>query len=189
MYGDWGWLCGIWSSSAYYNGHVVESHYAYRNVKSAARMSPWFTLPDFDRARIKGVSPDLWVDIGAPVFKTQKQLGGRAVVTDSFSRHLLFSEEESPGNGIYAHREGYNVLYGDWSAKWYGDPQQRTIWWPQSSLTGSDAMPEGMAMNSITDYSWGTTGNWAALNVKRNGAVVVWHNFDVASGVDVGVDE
>ncbi len=29
------------------------------------------------------------------------------------------------GNGINAHREGYNVLYGDWSAKWWGDPQQK----------------------------------------------------------------
>ena len=34
-----------------------------------------------------------------------------------------------PGMGHYAHRDGYNVLYGDWSAKWYGDPQQGIVYW------------------------------------------------------------
>jgi hypothetical protein len=32
------------------------------------------------------------------------------------------------GAGFLGHRDGYNVLYGDWSARWYGDPQQAIIW-------------------------------------------------------------
>jgi hypothetical protein len=42
-----------------------------------------------------------------------------------------------PGDGIYGHRDGYNVLYGDWSARWFGDPQQKLIWIniPNSSET------------------------------------------------------
>jgi prepilin-type processing-associated H-X9-DG protein len=33
-----------------------------------------------------------------------------------------------PGDGIFAHRQGYNVLYGDGSARWQGDPQGTLIW-------------------------------------------------------------
>ncbi|HRU06636.1 MAG TPA: hypothetical protein P5137_12780 [Candidatus Brocadiia bacterium] len=35
-----------------------------------------------------------------------------------------------PGDGLYAHREGYNVLRGDGSVRWFGDPQQKIIWTP-----------------------------------------------------------
>jgi hypothetical protein len=125
------------------------------------------------------VKPDLWVEIGAPPFKTQKLLGGRALVTDTFDKDVISTKIPAPvGAAYYAHRDGYNVLYGDWHMKWYGDPQQRIMWWPISSW------PFGaLANNVISDYYNPLYGTGAF--VRRNATTMVWHIFDTDAGVDV----
>jgi hypothetical protein len=68
-----------------------------------------------------------------PPFKTQRVLGGRSVIADRFGKAARPDLPTPlgtviPGDGIFAHRQGYNVLYGDGSARWQGDPQGTLIW-------------------------------------------------------------
>jgi len=206
MRGDYGWL-KAWDERAgsadYCLTKVILGHYNYR-------LKPTENWPDdglWGRYRFAPdvryyayfapayVQPRQTVLAGEPVFKTQKQLGSRAIVSDSFSKNLSYYRwpELEPGYGIYGHRDGYNVLYGDWSAKWYGDPQQQIIWWPKTSY-GVMASEWGMCQNSVADYwlptgsdpnYWPNSGHW--LLGTRWGSVggqAVFHLFDKANGVD-----
>ena len=135
---------------------------------------------------------------GGPVFKTQKDLAGRAIVADSFLKSEALKTTQ-PGDGFWGHKDGYNVLYGDWSAKWYGDPQQTFIWWndtPYINAWGADG-PEayqGGNHNVITDYDNSPSYNpatYSALTTNTynfGGVVYRWHLLDKAVGIDVGVD-
>ena len=118
-----------------------------------------------------------------PVHKTQRTLGGRALAMDRFGARPrytghAFDNADPPlaGDGILAHKEGYNVLYGDYHAKWYGDPQQRLIWWDEwrtsdcyGGLAGSQVF--------IVDSSRG-----ASMGIRR------WKLFDKFAGMDSTVD-
>ena len=53
-------------------------------------------------------------------------LGARALVSDSFAKGPNIHET---GFGYYVHREGYNVLYGDYAVRWHGDRDRRLIYW------------------------------------------------------------
>jgi hypothetical protein len=132
-------------------------------------------------------------DDGSPVYKTQKDLAGRAVVTDSWAKATSQTAAEA-GDGYYGHRDGYNVLYGDWSAKWYGDPQQRFIWWPNTNFTPWAPYwnRTGGNRSVICDYdNYPSNPNVSgALYCPcfLGGAILRWHLFDEAAGIDVGVD-
>jgi hypothetical protein len=124
---------------------------------------------------------------GQPPFKTQKQLAGRALVTDSFSSRTDYDQPRVfPGMAQYAHRDGYNVLYGDWSARWYGDPNQQIMWFDAAKVSsiGGAFGPFLVSLERNTIGAWtkpdGTGG------VPYNSAVDVWHILDVAGGMDSG---
>jgi prepilin-type N-terminal cleavage/methylation domain-containing protein/prepilin-type processing-associated H-X9-DG protein len=175
LYGDWDWLKGQY----YYAGRVVESHYAYRNVVPVLGMHSTWTP-----AIVLGIKPRLLVDAaeGAPLFKTQKLLGGRSIVSDSFGGRLsangnFYPEMTKPGHGMYGHREGYNILYGDGHAAWYGDPQQNLIWWEGST-----------SQNFIGDVIRPPTYRDPQDVVTDKSAIQIWHLLDTAGGIDVGVD-
>ena len=89
------------------------------------------------------------------------------------------------------HKDGYNVLYGDWSAKWYGDPQQRLIWWDNIYVMARwpnwPSAQGGGNHNIISDYDNSPTHTPDDI-YHCGGAVLRWHLFDVSAGVDVGVD-
>jgi prepilin-type processing-associated H-X9-DG protein len=57
-----------------------------------------------------------------------------------------------PGDGAYGHRDGYNVLYGDGSVRWHGDPQQRLIWMPMPMNLTNVSIPPGN--NNYDNYRW-----------------------------------
>ena len=76
--------------------------------------------------------------IGCPSFKTTKLLGGRAVGADNIRR--AYQGATNPGCGSLAHRDGYNVLYGDGSAAWYGDPEQQIMWYTHAAVDPYIAM-------------------------------------------------
>jgi len=196
-HGDWSWLG---SPNAYYYypmSRSVMSHYAYRLVP----MTPYSYIDRWgNKVRLLYVKPDRFVRDGEPAFKTQKLLGGRAVVVDSFD-HSQFYLNQQPGAAFWGHRDGYNVLYGDWSVKWYGDPEERIMWWASawgspgkaSSILNSICASTFSDVQSVPGisarpqiYTSATAGprNWVA-----KGGVAVWHVFDTAAGVDVGVDE
>ncbi len=196
MYADWSWL-GDWTSNNYISARAIEGSYNYRLLPTY--MCPENTYsnynsPTLSRIGILYTSPRQIIKHGEPVFKTQKQLGGRAIVNDSWgacwSRYP--TAVQTPGNGIYAHRDGYNTLYGDWSAKWYGDPQQKIMWWPIYGTTGDyrDSYYGGYTNIVSDDYcpDYGGEPRDPGTAGKMCGSIAIWHQFDVSVGIDVGVD-
>jgi hypothetical protein len=131
-----------------------------------------------------GSKPSHWTQVlGQPLFKTVKMMGAHSIAADVFGRNpestVYPGNTKTCGAGIYAHRDGYNVLYGDWSSKWYGDPQQRIIW---QSYAGSSGIVTG---NPDYKYVSGLASVWA--DPLNDLGYLDWHNFDNATGVDVGV--
>jgi len=218
-HGDWGFLPDVWSGGYGFGGRVVMSSYYYRNVAvlplvwnaSGAADWTWGTAgaepePPGPR-RLAWVSPDLELASGTATFRTQKLLGGRAIMSDGFGkdRRIALDEADLPdlypfiGMGRFVHRDGYNVLYGDGSVAWNGDPQERAIWvakWaPPTDRPNSkrrnlhtdtfrnvilDAPLMGMSASSVDATNCGGDGL---------GSAWWWHTFDQHRGIDVGVDE
>ena len=208
MFGDykalpcftWGGKLTTWSTK--WCGGVVQSDYNYRGVPCA--VAPEISgatrnIPPVDKVEgviLRYTKPAVIAHVAAPMFKTQRLLGGRALVTDSWSRHSIWQESTHPGRGQYAHRDGYHALYGDWSAKWYGDPQERIIWWPNSNASTASGAP----YTSMYSLAVATITQWAALSAPttwypeanawnkdpdKDGAIVaIWNLFDQAAGVD-----
>ncbi len=192
---------------------ATESNYNYRNVPCGLGMSTGTpsvaTLISKGGARMRYVRPDQIVKPGEPVFKTQKQLGGRALVSDSFSRTSIWGNTAPyntygtavgvgmahyVGKGYYAHRDGYNVLNGDWSAKWYGDPQQQITYWPtyyyaSATYANYTTFIGSPQVNCVYDWTDPTvlTSGWPVAGATYSSSVGIWHLFDVSAGIDVGV--
>ena len=202
--GDWSFLDfydGTPTNNAtVFDGTAVMSDYAYRNMPAFSGYDTSYVLGTVS-VYIKKTKPKVQCDTGCPPFKTQKLLGGRAIVADSFGRN--WSELQMPnyasygygpqvGDGWYAHREGYNVLYGDWSAKWYGDPQERFIWWPEParypSMTYTGYIVSGFSTASTGMYWFdplvGFT-DWTGAGNDDHSSAAAWHLLDVQAGVDV----
>ena len=214
-YGAWPnpWALGAWPSEA-----VVSSHYAYRNVPLMPGRSPWcVSFEDVDKRTILAFTkPGRWTHAGTALFRTQKELGGRALMGDTFSKGGLTDALGAAytytgqyaagciaantcvraGMGIVAHRDGYNVLYGDWSARWYGDAQQSIIWHGQAGATNTST-PESTSYPSISVFATNAFRAWqygqftnasGVSNADQDGwrysSAKIWHDFDTAGGVD-----
>lgn len=213
-HGNWRAVFPNWDNSGYMKG--VQCDYNYRNVPnvwggcSTGSQIPgnkmgiglWRTVPEFngqDPSVTMGyVMPKLKMHAGCPIFKTQKQLGARAIVSDSFSRHRIHTDDpdlfRQPGKGWYAHREGYNVLFGDWSVKWYGDPEQVFMWFtgaPEPDVH-MDNWRRCLQQNNVTEFvfrntlngrdEWQYTTNWN--NDEALGSASLWHVLDVFHEMD-----
>ena len=121
----------------------------------------------------------------AQVFPTQRALGGRALVADSFQKDKLSHQAHSQAivertGGYQAHKDGYNVLYGDGHAAWFGDPQQRIVWWPRdfySTFYGCHVASSRILYDNNTSSMRNTIG----------ASYDIWHTMDNAAGVDVDV--
>ncbi|HRU06721.1 MAG TPA: type II secretion system protein [Candidatus Brocadiia bacterium] len=210
--GDWSWLKYVSEGSGWIvNMHRwVQSHYNYRLVPfthmgSGASTSStalydgnwnnFLATPNeanVPTVRLRATRPDRIVKLGEPAFKTQKMLGGRAVMCDTFDKSLFLGpslDVGKPGHGIYGHREGYNVLFGDGHAAWFGDPQQRIIWWASKdpAYTNFPHVQWGLGCNALTDI---TTINRTApqITMDAHGPSRIWHLMDNAAGEDTGVE-
>jgi hypothetical protein len=123
-------------------------------------------------------SPDAQMLYGnSPPRKTQKLLGNASIVIDRFGKRgwTTYREPQTPlpGDGLYGHRDGYNVLYGDWSARWMGDPQQRWIWTSVGfGLIDTSSM---MHMNS--------SGVYPGFGTSASAGVQAWLYFDKSNGL------
>jgi len=164
---------------------------------------------------VYGTRPIVYTHVGAPLFKSQKQLGGRAVVADSFGRGAGCDRTHVDraywvGDGYYAHKKGYNVLYGDWHARWFGDANGRFMWWPNHF--GWESTP---AILDTGGKPWlylesfiNTQTNVLATPLDGQGYRLIyrvkdkcfstpidddgpfaWHILDTAAGLDVGAEE
>jgi len=115
-------------------------------------------------------------------FKTQKILSNRALSMDTFSRVANSqSSPAEPGVGYYGHRDGYNVLYGDYHVRWYGDPQQQIIWMNDYAWSNSGARTVDTV--DFAHESWG----WMNCYRKPHGGAM-WHMLDHADGIDLGAE-
>ena len=185
----------------------VLCHYAYRDVPAHVNQYGSGISTDlpatYPLLRVGWTKPCLFVnypqdDLG-PLFKTQKILGARAIVSDAFGKNRQDCwQGSSPGPGYFGHRDGYNVLYGDWHAKWYGDPQERFIWWPDNPYVvaggyydvrfGGDTnvLTDGVACDANGTPRYAIGSSYRTKNMHQGGVVLQWHLLDASNGVDVG---
>jgi hypothetical protein len=229
LYGDWANTSASYLPS--FGLNILFSHYSYRNVPFWNRR-PWHVY-QYDGVNgsgvpyfaIAGTKPIVKAHMAAPMFRTLKELGGRALMSDTFSKgqrfdglgrdwYSTFSSTTEPlatsqqvaGMGVAAHRQVYNVLYGDWHTGVYGDPQERVLWHTQgssvySSTTIYSAAVEqaGLANSTVACNFWdggaplgasssstgpfnGTTNPGAARFAHT--PLAMWHDFDTAADVD-----
>ncbi len=185
---------------------TVYSHYAYRSVPLYIT-EPWHKGDDNTSvAYLPGVTPRIYARVGQSLFRTTRQLGGRALTSDAFGKGYqvdmlgtnydamnggnIALTRTAAGAGIQAHRDGYNVLYGDWHVAWYGDPEQNLIWHIQGRNTATGGTTRQLNALSYNSYT-GRLGQFtqAAGNVNNEWFVgtgnAIWHDFDVAAGADV----
>ena len=168
---------------------TIRSQYNYRPTSIMNRFAAkdGYTFTSMSRTYLPGTKPVLRSFLGGQFFATQRQLGSRALVCDSFEKGYTEGGKDAvflagKSCGAQMHKDGYNALYGDGHAAWYGDPQQRIIWW--NSVAGST---EAHLWSGIMfyrffceDYTFGHRNTLA-------GGHEVWHLMDNANGVDVGV--
>ena len=177
-----------------WRGRALQSTYNYRNLPSLIRC----TYNDTSNAsgeeeyNLWYTKPRVKIRAGRPLFKTQRILGARAIVSDTFSRFDFSTLPLEVGYARYAHVDGYNVLYGDGSARWRGDPQQNIMWGlaRSSNTSTSRGMAENLSVNSVTHYSltrdafYYTAGQEIHCNLPEGASADVWHLFDAAAGID-----
>ena len=179
--------------------------------------------------RIPEVKPMVRMRPSGPMFLTSKLLGSRAIVSDTFSKgqavdgagvtlplgfnSVADGSIRTVGYGYAHHKDGYNVLFGDASAKFYGDPQLKIMWKQQGHLnrmvTGYDDKVLNpmfafnfVAMQTFAPSYYGISTipmihNFDATDADFQGHSVaytadrwrwspyaVWHEFDTSHGVD-----
>lgn len=230
-------LYGAWESvrqSAVEDGGIantVMSHYAYRGTPVGG-VYLWHADADGVTTKLWGTRPIIRPRVGQPLFRTAKEYGGRAVSTDAWDKGFnvdglgrfrgpnastpaLATSQVISGAGIAAHRQVYNVLYSDSSARTFGDPQEKMIWhtagmqdwWDNVITAGIVSSVERYSANSgyqfanwpvcgsntgnSPSFAGGDRGPFNATNgniVVQHTPYAMWHEFDTAAGIDVGVD-
>ena len=199
QYGNW----EVWTRDI-----VTYSHYNYRNVPLAA-YEPWCDAQDgrdSNIAWISGTKPKVMATILGPDFRTDRLLGGRAIMCDTFSKggrsdalgrrvDQLYDGDPIEmsrlvvGMGVLAHRDSYNVLYGDYHVSHFGDPQQKIIYHLQGSnmcwLEDND--PYLLASHYVrTDKSpFGWSHQQMQSSWTKGTAQSIWHEMDNAARIDV----
>ena len=192
----------------------VYSHYGYRNTPVDVRSYPWNREAQVEgRVLIPYVSrPAIPARAGQPPFRTIRELGGRAIASDTFSKgtyrcdglgrdalRVIFGGSPAtpaetvlqPGMGIAGHRSAYNVLYGDGRVSLYGDPQERLIWHMAqgiSDATGIGGAWDSPGLHSNYIASGRNLNPWTAGHVTylERSVFQPWHDFDLGAGIDAG---
>ena len=190
------WSSTVSSSSGNYKGYFVAMSYLYRNQPITSDFVGSASYPNLQQeVPIPYTRPRVKSEVGCPPFKNQKLLGNRAIVSDDFSRMGPGTVSASPstapaattpGWGTKGHVDGYNVLYGDHSVSWYGDPNERIIWWDVTQAGNTRTLGNSFQwIGSISNNNYATptiTDRPDAANYTP----AVWHELDQQHGVDVG---
>ncbi len=214
LYGDWS---KFYSSAE--NELAAFSHYNYRNLPVGTTRTWHYVAEQKGSYKVPGVSPGQNVRLGQPMFRTTKEMSGRAMVCDTFSKGEacdalgvnrqawdgtgaigaamgIASGRQIVGMGIKGHIDGYDVLYGDGHAAWYGDPEQRIIWHTQGTMAWTapnpyTCVPGFHDYNLISRYNFATDtpftpGISMTSDYVAHTNLAIWHYLDVAGGMDVG---
>lgn len=172
-----------------------------------------YTGRNSQKMAIPYTKPEIHTESNATAFKTPRQLAGRALVSDTFAKGFRqndaawsFDDENTstPGFGWHAHRDGYNVLYGDYNIRWHGDSEQRIIWWTTGSAAMGGAQPRGFfrGLGDSHHYLGPQGGHFGLTNagegrpnqyheyaqVRRILTPLVWHTLDNQMNIDLNVD-
>jgi hypothetical protein len=203
-HGDCTWLPSYGGHKFWYScpGEflVTQSNYNYRDVPCLVGFSEYTHFPVMSGVYMLDTKPRVEATAGCPPFKTQKILGNRSLVSDSFSQQgnlgipVFLGFGPVAGMGQYAHRDGYNVLYGDWSARWYGDPQQRIMWYNPNRIhppyTWDDTYMRSSAVNGLTVWlSADAPYSDPSYAHYYMGSQNIWHIFDTSNGMDSDVTD
>ncbi len=195
----------VYSSGTSRGSVTVQSSYCYRSMPVRGEEAD-ATYNDRDERLKRGfttwaqypahfVQPAVRTEIGCPLFKTPKTLGGRAIVADTFWRTFLDARNLRPGAAWFHHKDGYNVLYGDGHAAYYGDVQQTISWYSRATLTDNKTYAAPNASYPPFSYTAARVGTLAGTKVDTtltgtggqvSGRAQVYHDFDQAAGIDVG---
>jgi len=204
MYGNWSAYGHVWWGSG--TETLALSSYSYRNTLTHV-WNPWCKVQDGTSVtRIAGTKPAVNARAAQPMFRTNKELNGRALVVDTFSKgssydglerlwdfsvawgaRALAESQSAAGYGIKAHRDTYNVLYGDGHAQNYGDPQERVVWCKEGGYQ-SGYSTHGNTAYHILANNYYTAGAFGLSSVDdwrvANNTIGMWNRFDIAAGVD-----
>jgi len=201
-HGNWKkWYWYRYSASCKGPTASVLSQYSYRNQQivapalDASRYGVWGNY--FGPMSIPYTKPRVYSDINCPPFQTSRRLGERALLMDTFancfgyrsSPAMNLSQALAPGFGEYAHKDGYNVLYGDYSVLWYGDPQKGVAYWKH--ITDYESYYVHNLGNQAHYSTYGTFIQASPSDSKQNppgvyGTPLVWHTIDLSRNIDVG---
>jgi len=182
---------GIYSNYAYHNAPMVPSQnlapdgVSYLDYSYTA-LQRWKGYP----MTVRWTKPRVLTTPHAPSFKTTRQLQSRSLIADAFTKSANYGNSQNyiitrPGYNFYSHKDGYNVLYGDWHTAWYGDPQQQIIYWHgplHTSQGGTDSYAPQYGLGSVrsTMEDMGVGDAY----IDRGGAAV-WHMFDANANMDM----
>jgi len=201
-----GWV--TWPDERVYTGnsYSVLGHYSYRNQP----LYPPYPVDTNDKSHITipYTKPKVVSSMNCPAFKTPRWLKGRALVSDGFDKKINWKNETGPsyplreadpGFGYYAHIQGYNVLYGNYSTRWHADDEQRIIYWDMydkydtwgptpSGNSYAVYGQENLGLNGTGSIIIPACGFWTWRNhwvTSAKEAALVWNTFDQAMGIDV----
>ena len=204
LYGAWnrGGDGSDGGTGVYYNTNTIMCSYNYRNTYLYG-MNPW-AVSKTNTIAVPGTRPRVNYRLGQPTFRTERELNGRALVCDTFSKGITrdcygtlhsFSGSPTisdtmaiPGFGVMAHRSAYNVLYGDGHAVSYGDPQEKIVWHGQGwGGHGYINYIDVLALNAFHCGLVLDNPGWTGLDHQDFAytPMAVWHYFDVHNQVDV----
>jgi len=204
-------LFGNWANSAPASTSfsAIYSSYNYRNTLLGLQ-GPWHR--NMERVNnpfnaVIGTKPLAYAQLCNGLFQTQRMLGGRSLVTDTFSKGYSYDglkrkvfgtgavmtiasmadTQKMAGMGIQAHRTSYSTLYGDGHVAPFNDPQERVVWHQEgysTTYTSDNAYGGHLAFR----YWIGDGGPYgqASANYQTfaKSYADVWHQMDVAAGVD-----
>ena len=166
-----------------YSGYEVICSYQYRNMPANNNRANW-----------PGVKPALAVTKGCPPYKSVRLLADRAIVVDTLDNRFSMWQIEG-GAARFHHRDGYNVLYGDHHATWYGDSMKRLAYiydgghngrYATSSFNPGFSHPANLTAPNGFNAWWADNQPESAAGVQGFAtAQQVWNLFDVAAGMDV----
>ena len=211
IYGDWRKLAYRENSTTSLN--ILMSHYAYRNVPLFIQ-NCWHAYHERDGTVVyPKTKPRIPARVGQGIFRTVREMSGRALVMDCFDKGYSFNVTGAlnvlanptdiecsrllPGMGLRGHRSAYNVLYGDGHAASFGDPQERMIWHIQGYCYRTDPPPTDVRpslswLRTLSNNSRSQGYREGHFRWDKDGTKgyfdtsphSIWHEMDVASGID-----
>ena len=198
LYGEWSWAPTMNSynyppySPVDCDRRGLLGQYNYRNMPAFMYTGVYFNM----ERTISGTRPMVKSVWGSPDFPSQKLLGSRALVSDTFEKvwRTKWDGQMNYGGVLFHHRDGYNVVYGDYHAAWYGDPQQLIACaavfrngasWSELSSPRANHIPYSFYGLAGTFYQTDSLGFFTSSGGRSSEqARIVWHWFDQAGDQD-----